>query len=52
MDWTAHQLVEAFPWNTAPTYILSDRDSIYGRIFTAMVEAMGIEDTPTAPGLP
>jgi hypothetical protein len=29
MDWTARQLVEAFPWNTAPTYILRDRDSIY-----------------------
>jgi len=48
MEWTSRQLVEAFPWDTAPTYILRDRDSIYGRVFTAMVEAMGIEDVPTA----
>ena len=45
-------LVEAFPWDTAPTYILRDRDRIYGRVFKAMVEAMGIEDVPTAPRSP
>jgi transposase InsO family protein len=44
--------VEAFPWDTAPTYLLRDRDSIYGRVFTAMVKAMGIEDMPTAPRSP
>jgi transposase InsO family protein len=52
MEWTAQQLVEAFPWDTAPTYILRDRDCIYGRIFTAMVAAMGIEDVRTAPRSP
>jgi putative transposase len=52
MEWTARQLVEAFPWDTAPTYILRDRDNIYGRVFTAMVKAMGIEDVPTAPRSP
>ena len=41
MEWTSRQLVEAFPWNTAPTYILRDRDSTYGRVFKAMVEAQG-----------
>ena len=52
MEWTSRQIVEAFPWNSAPTYILRDRDSINGRVFKAMVEAMGIEDVPTAPRSP
>jgi transposase InsO family protein len=52
MEWTSRQRVEAFPWDSAPTYILRDRDSIYGRVFKAMVEAMGIEDVPTAPRSP
>ena len=52
MEWTSRQLVEAFPWNSAPTCILRDRDSIYGRVFTAMVEATGIEDVPAAPRSP
>ena len=52
MEWTTRQLVEAFRWDTAPTYIRRDRDKIYGRVFTAMVKAMGIEDVPTAPRPP
>lgn len=28
--WTCQQVVEAFPWETAPKYLLRDRDSIYG----------------------
>jgi putative transposase len=28
--WTAHQLREAFPWDTAPRYLLRDRDRILG----------------------
>lgn len=27
---TAQQIVEAFPWDAAPRYLLRDRDSIYG----------------------
>ena len=29
-QWTAQQLVEAFPWETAPRYLLRDRDAVYG----------------------
>ena len=29
-NWTAQQIIEAFPWDTAPKYLLRDRDSIYG----------------------
>ena len=32
-EWTAQQVVEAFPWDTAPKYLLRDRDSIYGEFF-------------------
>jgi len=31
--WAAHQLVESFPDETAPTYLLRDRDAIYGDVF-------------------
>ncbi len=29
-DWTAQQIVEAFPWDSAPRYLLRDRDKIFG----------------------
>ena len=28
-EWTAQQLIEAFPEDSAPRYLLRDRDSIY-----------------------
>jgi putative transposase len=48
MEWTARQLVEAFPWDTAPRYILRDNDSIYGWDYTTQLKRMGVEDLPTA----
>jgi transposase InsO family protein len=51
-QWTAQQIVEAFPDDTAPSYMIRDRDCIYGADFVARIEGMGIEDTPTAPGSP
>ena len=39
--WTAQQLVEALPDDTAPTYLLRDRDGIYGEAFTRRVTRMG-----------
>ena len=29
-QWTGQQIIEAFPWDTAPKYLLRDRDAIYG----------------------
>jgi len=29
-EWTAQQLLQAFPWDTAPRYLLRDRDGNYG----------------------
>ena len=41
--WTGQQIVEAFPWDTAPKYLLRDRDGIFGKEFNRRVESMGIE---------
>jgi transposase InsO family protein len=41
--WTGQQIVEAFPWDTAPTYLLRDRDGIYGHEFVHRAESMGIK---------
>ena len=40
-QWTAQQLVEAFPWETAPRYLLRDRDAIYGVVFSRRVPFPG-----------
>ena len=46
--WTAQQIIEAFPWDAAPRYLLRDRDSIYGDWFRQRVKSMGIEEVMTA----
>jgi transposase InsO family protein len=51
-QWTAQQIVEAFPWDTAPRYVLRDRDSIYGDLFQRRVKHMGIEEVKIAPRSP
>jgi putative transposase len=48
-QWTTQQIVEAFPWNEAPRYLLRDRDSIYGEAFQKRVRHMGIEEVKMAP---
>jgi putative transposase len=51
-EWTAHQLREAFPWDTAPRYLLRDRDRIFGQDFIEQVQAMGIKQVLAAPRSP
>ena len=51
-QWTVQQLVEAFPFDTAPRYLLRDRDSIYGEIVQRRIKSLGIEDVITAPRSP
>jgi transposase InsO family protein len=51
-QWTAQQIIEAFPFETAPRYLLRDRDSIYGSDFQHRVARMGIEQVCTAPRSP
>jgi transposase InsO family protein len=50
--WTAQQLVEAFPWDTAPKYLLRDRDAMYGNLFQRCVKSLGIEQVLAAPRSP
>ena len=51
-EWTAQQIVDAFPWDTAPRYLLRDRDSIYGAAFQSRVKNMAIEEVKIAPRSP
>jgi transposase InsO family protein len=51
-EWTVQQLREAFPWDTAPRYLLRDRDRIFGRDFVHQVKAMGIKQVLSAPRSP
>jgi hypothetical protein len=51
-EWTAQQIVEAFPWDTAPKYLMRDRDSIYGVFFRNRVKNMGIKEVISAPQSP
>jgi len=50
--WTAQQISEAFPWSTAPRFLLRDRDRVYGAEFRKRVKAIGIEEVLTAPRSP
>jgi transposase InsO family protein len=51
-EWTAQQLRDAFPWDTAPRYLLRDRDRIFGEDFRKQVKAMGIKEVLAAPQSP
>src|ERR1700681_2531594 len=51
-EWTARQLLEAFPWDSAPRYLLRDRDGIYGEKFHETTEWFGIREVLTAPQSP
>jgi putative transposase len=42
--WTANQIVQAFPWESAPRYLLRDRDGIYGAVFRNRVRNLGIKE--------
>jgi len=46
--WLSRQVTEAFPWDTAPRFLLRDRDSSYGLVFSKRVAAMGITEVVTA----
>jgi len=46
--WTAQQIIEAFPEETAPRFLLRDRDQIYGEEFRQRIAGMKIEEVVTA----
>ena len=51
-EWLARQITEAFPWASAPTYLVRDNDRAYGLVFRRRVRAMGIRDRPISPSSP
>jgi len=51
-EWTARQLLEAFPWDNAPRYLLRDRDGAYGQKFCETAKWMDIREVLTAPQSP
>ena len=51
-EWTAQQVVDAFPWDEAPRYLLRDRDRIYSASFRQRVRNMGIKEVVIAPRSP
>jgi transposase InsO family protein len=51
-EWLAQQITEAFPWASAPAYLVRDNDRAYGHVFTSRIRTMGIRDRPISPGSP
>jgi putative transposase len=51
-QWVAQQIVEAFPFDEAPRFLLRDRDAIYGAHFQQRVRNMGTEAVVIAPQSP
>ncbi len=47
-EWAGQQIVEAFPYDSAPEFLIHDRDSIYGKKFKRRVDGMGIRRIVTA----
>ena len=51
-QWTAQQLTEAFPFDTAPRYLLRDGDGSYGRQVQRRIRSLGTKEVITAPASP
>ena len=50
--WTAQQVIDAFRHDTAPRWVLRDRDAIYGEAFQRRVVGMGIGEVLSSPSGP
>ena len=51
-QWTAQQVIEAFPLDAAPRHLIRDRDASYGEWFRRRVKGMGIDEVVIAPRSP
>jgi hypothetical protein len=51
-EWTAQQVINAFPDDTAPRWLHRDRDRAYGETFRRRVAGMGIAAVVSAPASP
>ncbi len=43
-EWTAQQIVESFPFDEVPRFLIRDRDGIYGERFRERIANMDIEE--------
>ena len=50
--WIAQQLTEAFPFDSAPKYLIRDRDAKFGFGVERRISALGIKDIVTTPASP
>jgi putative transposase len=50
--WAANQVVQAFPWDSTPRYLLRDRDGIYGAVFRNRVGDLVVKEVVIAPRSP
>jgi hypothetical protein len=50
--WSAQQVVDAFPDDTAPRWLHRDRDRVYGEVFRYRQAGMGIAEAVSAPAGP
>jgi putative transposase len=51
-SWTSLQLTQAFPFESAPRFLIRDRDGIYGNRVTDTLASLGIEQIVTSPRSP
>jgi putative transposase len=49
-EWVSHQLLEAFPWDSAPRYLLRDRSN--GEKFSVAARWRDVQEVLTAPQSP
>ena len=47
LEWTAAQILQAFPWDKSPRFLFRDRDGIYGAAFAAQVKSLDITEILT-----
>ena len=51
-EWAAQQIINAFPYDEAPRFLIRDRDGIYGEYFKDRMKGMDIEEVLIAPPSP
>jgi len=51
-EWTGQQLREGFPFDQLPSYLLRDRDAIFGDEFREQIRDMGIREVLSSPRSP
>ncbi len=51
-DWTSMQLLQAFPFDSAPRYLIRDRDGIYGQKVLETLKNLGVKQVVISPRSP